>query len=167
MCLLSDKEGTELVTAVCPGIHRAQDPKGSPEAIPAHTEMEAGNNSYSLPSCIFHMCHCVNSPWPRAWNLPPSSFPILPVGQTLMWYLTRVLPHHQAKGETKAHRYLRDQMVGQAPGPGRRAYAETCLRLMQPDTEKTVVTVRDDGNHKGTCPLVTGDRESGLGLRPE
>lgn len=61
----------------------------------------------------------------------------------------------------------RKQTCSQGPGPGRRAYVETCPRLMQPGTEKTVVTVRDDGNHKGTCPLVTGDRESGLGLRPE
>lgn len=56
LCLLSDEEGTELDTAVCPGIHRAQDPKGSPEAVPAHIEREAGENSSHLSPCIFHMC---------------------------------------------------------------------------------------------------------------
>lgn len=59
LCLLSGKEGTEPVTAACPGIHRAQDPKGgSPVTLPAHTEMEAGDNSYHLSLCIFHLCQC-------------------------------------------------------------------------------------------------------------
>lgn len=52
------------------------------------------------PASIFHMCHCVNM-WSKAWHLPPSSFPVLPVGQVLMWHLARVLPHHRLRGKPR------------------------------------------------------------------